>query len=132
MATRTLIVLLLLILVGSIAVRIDAVEKAPLTEYQNRRARLAEQIRGNVLVLKAAEDEELVKYYQEKNFFYLTGFDEPDATLVLDSSKTPPLEILFIPARNPSQEQWTGVKLVRDPTLNALPASPRCCRTAIS
>ena len=88
-----------------------AVEKAPLSEYQGRRATLGEQIRGSVLVLKAAEELELVEYYQEKNFFYLTGFDEPEATMVLDARKTPTQEFLFIPARNPAQERWTGVKL---------------------
>ena len=107
MASRTLV---LILIVALLAWPATAIEKAPIGEYQVRRLKLGEQIRGNVLVLTAAKEEELVEYYQEKNFFYLTGFDEPDATLVLDATKTPAQDTLFIPARNPAQEQWTGVR----------------------
>jgi Xaa-Pro aminopeptidase len=107
MATRTLT----FVLIALFALPLSATEKAPLSEYQNRRLRLGEQIKGNVLVLKAAQELELVEYYQEKNFFYLTGFDEPDATLLLDATQSPVQEVLFIPARDLPQERWTGVKL---------------------
>ena len=46
-------------------------------------------IKGNVLVLKAAPDQELVEYQQERNFYYLTGFDEPDAILLLNATTAP-------------------------------------------
>src|SRR5215813_5716078 len=87
------------------------VEKEPLQEYQNRRLRLAERIKGNAVVLHAAPDQELVKYQQERNFYYLTGFDEPNATLLIDASTTPPQEFFFLPERKPAEEQWTGPKL---------------------
>ena len=54
-----------------------AIEKEPFGEYKARRERLAARIKGNVLVLRAAPDQELVKYQQERNFYYLTGFDQP-------------------------------------------------------
>jgi Xaa-Pro aminopeptidase len=88
-----------------------AIEKEPSQEYRARRLRLAQRIKGNVLVLRAATDQELVKYYQEKNFYYLTGIDEPNATLLLDATADPPQEFLFLPERRPSEERWTGVKL---------------------
>lgn len=88
-----------------------ALEKEPLQEYRSRRERLAELIKGNVLVLKAAPEQELVEYQQEDNFYYLTGFDEPNAVLLLDAATTPPDEVLFIPERKPSEERWTGPKL---------------------
>jgi Xaa-Pro aminopeptidase len=88
-----------------------AVEKEPLTEYKARRDRLAARIKGNVLVLRAAPEQELVKYYQEKNFYYLTGFDQPDAILLLDAASNPSQEILFLPERKPALERWTGPKL---------------------
>ena len=69
-----------------------AIEKEPPQEYHNRRIRLAERIKGNVAVLHAAPDQELVKYQQERNFYYLTGFDEPNAILLLDASTDPPQE----------------------------------------
>jgi Xaa-Pro aminopeptidase len=88
-----------------------AVEKEPLQEYHLRRERLAQRIKGNAVVLHAAPDQELVKFKQEENFYYLTGFDEPNATLLLDASTNPYREILFLPDRKPAEERWTGVKL---------------------
>src|SRR5215475_6903112 len=88
-----------------------AIEKEPLQEYRARRERLAQRIKGNVLVLRAAPDQELVKYQQEPNFYYLTGFDEPNAILLLDATTDPPQEFLFLPERKPSEERWTGSKL---------------------
>jgi Xaa-Pro aminopeptidase len=88
-----------------------AVEKEPLQEYRLRRERLAQRIKGNVLVLRAAPDEELVKYQQERNFYYLTGFDEPNAIFLLDAASEPAQEFLFLPDRQPAEERWTGVKL---------------------
>jgi Xaa-Pro aminopeptidase len=64
-----------------------------------------------VLVLRAAPEQELVEYQQEKNFYYLTGFDEPNAILLLDASSEPSQEFLFLPERKPAQERWTGPKL---------------------
>jgi len=88
-----------------------AIEKEPLTEYKARRDRLAARIQGNVLVLRAAPDQDLTKYYQERNFYYLTGFDQPDAILLLDAASNPSQEFLFLPERKPAAERWTGPKL---------------------
>jgi len=87
------------------------VEKEPAAEYRARRVRLAQRIKGNVLVLRAAPDQELVKYQPERNFYYLTGFDEPSAILLLDAASDPPQEFLFLPERQPADERWTGAKL---------------------
>jgi Xaa-Pro aminopeptidase len=88
---------------------VQAIEKEPLEEYASRRARVAEQIKGGALILLGAPDSDLVKFKQEDNFYYLTGFNEPDAALLIDATGDPVEEILFIPPRNPSQERWTGV-----------------------
>src|SRR5215469_12335920 len=82
-----------------------AIEKEPLQEYHARRERLAQRIKGNALVLRAAPDEELVKYQPERNFYYLTGFDEPNAILLLDASVNPSQEYLFLPDRKPAEER---------------------------
>jgi Xaa-Pro aminopeptidase len=111
MASRSVVAFLIAALVFSLGAPVAAVEKAPLAEYQSRRAHLAEQIQGSVLILEAATETELTEYYQEHNFYYLTGFDDPDATFVLDATKTPAEEFLFLPPRNPAEERWTGVKL---------------------
>ena len=88
-----------------------AIEKEPLQEYRSRRERLAQRIKGNVLVLRAAPDTELVEYQQESNFYYLTGFNEPHAILLLDAASDPFQEFLFLPERKPNEERWTGPKL---------------------
>jgi Xaa-Pro aminopeptidase len=45
-------------------------------------------------------------FFQEPNFYYLTGWKEPGAVLVM----TPTDDILLLPSRNPQQERWTGKK----------------------
>ena len=102
---RSLLVLLLSVL------PLLAIEKEPLAEYKERRERLEQRIKGNVLVLRAAPEEELVEYQQERNFYYVTGFDEPNAILLLDAASTPPEDVLFLPERKPLEERWTGAKL---------------------
>ena len=99
------IVLLLVV----VALPLVAIEKEPLAEYASRRARVAAEIKGGALILFGNPDSDLMKFKQEENFYYLTGFNEPDATLVIDATGDQPEEILFIKPRNPSQERWTGV-----------------------
>ena len=47
-------------------------------------------------------------YRQDSNFFYLTGFNEPDAALILEGSKRE--SILFCRDKNPEREIWDGVR----------------------
>lgn len=112
----------LLLVVSVFLASATAIEKSPLAEFKERRARLAEQLRqaeqgrggaapGRALFLEAAGESELVKYYPDPNFFYLTGFDEPGAALLIDATKTPYEEFLFLPPRSPNDERWTGAKL---------------------
>lgn len=96
------------VLVTGTAVRVQGTEKEPFSEYAARRARVAERIRGASLVLFGAPDSELVKFKQEDNFYYLTGFNEPDAVLLIDATREQAEETLFVRPRNRSQERWTG------------------------
>jgi Xaa-Pro aminopeptidase len=97
-----------------------AIEKEPLQEYRARRIRLADAIKGNVLVLKAAPEQELIEYQQERNFYYLTGLAEPDGILLLNAATSPPDEILFLPNRKLAEERWTGTKLGPGPEAEKL------------
>ena len=92
-------------------ISIQGIEKEPLAEYASRRARLTEQIKGGALVLFGREESDLVKFKQEDYFYYLTGFSEPDAVLVIDATGPQAEEILFIAPRNPSQERWNGATM---------------------
>lgn len=89
---------------------VRAVETEPPEEYRSRRERLAQALDG-VIVLFAAPPSDLVEFQQEDNFYYLTGFDEPEAVLVLDGRDDRLKETLYIPARDPGEERWTGLKL---------------------
>jgi Xaa-Pro aminopeptidase len=77
-----------------------------------RRDKLRPDIADGVLVLFGAKESEDLHYgfFQEPNFLYLTGWEEPGAILVM----TPKQDILLLPGRLPSEEKWTGRKLGPD------------------
>ncbi len=58
---------------------------------------------------------DLYGYRPDDNFFYLSGWSEPGAALLIMAGSTTAdnayTEILFLPNHNPSQEKWTGPKL---------------------
>lgn len=99
------------LLVVALTVPLAGIEKEPLAEYASRRARVAAEIKGGALILYGNPDSDLMKFKQEDYFYYLTGFSEPDAVLVLDATGDEVEETLFIRARNRSQERWTGVTM---------------------
>jgi Xaa-Pro aminopeptidase len=102
---------LVLVMLAALTVPLLGIEKEPLTEYASRRARVAAEIKGSAMILFGMPDTELVKFKQEDNFYYLTGFSEPNAVLLIDATGDQPEEILFIQARNPREERWTGVTM---------------------
>jgi len=51
-------------------------------------------------------------YHQDPNFYYLTGYKEPHAILLLFSSDVSDAdEMIFVQPRNPLAEQWNGKRL---------------------
>ncbi len=52
-------------------------------------------------------------YHQDPNFYYLTGYKEPDAALLIFSNDVAvdDKEMLFVRPRNPQQELWNGKRL---------------------
>ena len=48
------------------------------------------------------------RYRQDANFYYLTGFDEPEAVCVIAPDHPEHQYILFVRPRVPEQEVWTG------------------------
>jgi Xaa-Pro aminopeptidase len=49
-------------------------------------------------------DELRYGFQQDPNFYYLTGWNQPGAILLLEGSR----EVLFLPKHNPDREKWTG------------------------
>ena len=96
-----------------------------LEQYRSRRTELGKSLSDGVTVIfgRREEQEDLrTGFFQEANFYYLTGWKEPGAVLLLaplpEDQKAPgystksalPREILFLPERNPAEEKWTGRK----------------------
>lgn len=110
---RLLIVTLLLLS----ALPLLAFERQTNAEYHARREKLAGQLDKGVLAIFAnteAEGQNATNgFRQEDDFYYLTGWREPGAAVVVAAAEgdRPYTEILFLPAHNRSQERWTGPKL---------------------
>ena len=109
---RKLLIALLLLSVSA-----GALERQSSADYRARRQRLAEATKGGIVVLFAATEAEgqnaVWGFHQEENFYYLSGWAEPGAALVIAAAAAdrPYTEILFLPSHNLSQEKWTGPKL---------------------
>jgi Xaa-Pro aminopeptidase len=96
-----------------------ALEKQPAAVYHARRAALAAKLNGGVAVLFAAEEPllDFMPYRQDEDFYYLTGWNEPGAALLVvgdaPGAAAPRAyrEILFLPTRDLRMEKYTGIKL---------------------
>jgi Xaa-Pro aminopeptidase len=88
-------------------------DRSPNYEYKARRDRLMERVGDGIIVLVGRGDDrgygDVGTFRQEKNFFYFTGVEIPNAVLFLLAEEKK--EILFIPERNLPLERWTGPKL---------------------
>ena len=59
------------------------------------------------------------RFCQDSDFYYLTGFSEPDALLLITSGEDSE-SILFNRPREPAAEQWTGPRLGQEEALTLL------------
>lgn len=101
----------------------------PHEEYQARRAKLRAAVDGPIVIFGYTGHEdasEVAVFFQEPNFYYLSGHDEPGAALVIvpdppqGQTLANPPEILYLPVRDLRTERWEGVKLgPDDPTASA-------------
>jgi Xaa-Pro aminopeptidase len=85
----------------------------PRLDYAARRARVLERLDGGIAVFRAPDlarhhSDVEYRYRPESDFFYLTGFAEPDAVAVLDASADKERFVLFVAPRDPERETWTG------------------------
>ena len=85
-------------------------------EYQTRRHELAKRLPPDGIAVIPAATETLrngdshYRFRQDSDFYYLTGFNEPDALLVISADHASE-SVLFNRPRDPAQEQWTGKRL---------------------
>jgi len=93
----------------------SATERQNNTDYRARRQALATAMsadHGSLILFAPVEPEgqnDLYGFRQENNFYYLTGWPEPGAAILITSD--PYREVLFLPEHNATQEKWTGPKL---------------------
>jgi len=84
--------------------------KVEQSEYKVRRDALRKAAGENIVILfggtESTGGDIRTGFYQVSDFYYLTGWTEPGAILVL----TPKSEVLLIPGRDSVQERWTGPK----------------------
>ncbi len=122
-SVRLPVLFLFLCIASSIS---SALEKQSSSDYRARRVALGNELRGGVAILFAAEEPVLDfdPYRQDSDFYYLTGWNEPGAALLIVGPAKEPespsgrpahvreyKEILFLPTRNLRLEQYTGAKM---------------------
>jgi Xaa-Pro aminopeptidase len=84
--------------------------------FAQRRARFAQALEGSVAVIPAAAErlrnnDGEYEFRQDSDFYYLTGFTEPDAVLVLAPSRERDHAVLFLRPSDRSKEIWNGRRL---------------------
>ena len=84
-------------------------------EYRQRRQRLMEKIGTGTGIFRSAPTAVMHKdveynFRQDSNFFYLTGFDEPNAVAVLAPHHDEHQFVLFVQPKDPEQETWHGYR----------------------
>ncbi len=117
---------LLIAVVLFTALAAGAWEREPLGDFHERRAQLIRET-GNegVIVLYGYPAQEVAAsvtpFRQNEEFYYVTGWNEPDAIMLLVPKAQPSganaelaEEILYIPPHNRGEERWTGPKLAPD------------------
>lgn len=91
-------------------------------DYQARRHVLAKKLPSGCIAIIPAASEALrngdahYRFRQDSDFYYLTGFNEPDALLLVTSTAS----FLFNRPRNLAEEQWSGKRLGQDDACRVL------------
>jgi len=84
-----------------------------MSAYAARRNELLETLQHGVVVLPAAplflrNNDVEHEYRQDSDFYYLTGFDEPESVCVLTTEHPKHRFVLFVRPRDPDREVWDG------------------------
>lgn len=84
-------------------------------EYRQRRQQLMEKIGQGTAIFHSAplavmHNDVEYTFRQDSSFFYLTGFDEPDAVIVLAPHHKEHRFVLFVQPKDPDKEVWTGYR----------------------
>jgi len=85
-------------------------------EYADRRESLLSRMPDAVVVVLGAREpaQDYLEFFQNPGMQYLTGINEPDAALVMVKTAGKSTSTLFVLARDPAAETWTGKRLGRE------------------
>jgi Xaa-Pro aminopeptidase len=85
-------------------------------EFQKRRRQLMRMVgQGGIVILPSApvrtrsRDVEY-RFRQDSDFYYMTGFEEPEAVAVLVPGRPNGEYLLFCREKDPKREQWDGLR----------------------
>ncbi len=82
-------------------------------EYSSRRTDLAAKLPDGVFVALGGYEpaQDYMSFNQTPAFYYLTGFKEPDAALIMIKRDNSIRAMMFVQPRQPSREVWTGTRI---------------------
>ncbi|QDZ40631.1 Xaa-Pro aminopeptidase [Euhalothece natronophila Z-M001] len=85
-------------------------------EYQQRRQALMDKIGQGTAIFRSAptavmHNDVEYPYRQDSDFYYLTGFDEEEAVLVLVPHHEEHQFVLFVQPKDVKKETWTGYRV---------------------
>jgi Xaa-Pro aminopeptidase len=84
-----------------------------LAQFLDRRQRFAESLGDGLAVIPGAAEvyrnaDTVYPFRQASDFYFLTGFDEPDAVAVFNPAHTKERFVLFVRPRDREMEIWNG------------------------
>src|SRR5579871_3396995 len=94
-------------------------------EFARRRCQLMRLMgRDSIAILPAApvrhrNNDVEYAYHQDSDFYYLTGFGEPEAVAVLVPGRPHAEYVLFVRDRDPERETWDGKRAGTDGAIRA-------------
>ncbi len=85
-------------------------------EYRQRRQQLLEKVGNGTAIFRSApmavmHNDVEYSYRQDSDFFYLTGFNEPDAVAVFAPHHEEHQFILFVRPKDLEKETWSGYRV---------------------
>ncbi|MCA1992856.1 MAG: aminopeptidase P N-terminal domain-containing protein [Coleofasciculus sp. S288] len=85
------------------------------TEYKERREQLMAKIGSSTAIFRSApvavmHNDVEYAFRQDSDFYYLTGFNEPEAVAVLAPHHEEHRFVLFVQPKEPEKEVWTGYR----------------------
>ena len=86
------------------------------SEYRQRREQLMAKVGSGTAIFRSAPTSVMhhdveYNFRQDSNFFYLTGFDEPDAVAVFAPHHETQKFVLFVRPKDADKETWSGHRI---------------------